>query len=261
MPLSGDERGLLLQIARCPLITEAVTSAGHCCHQVVGAQTFPEPERQVPEGWAGNLGGARVLFVSSNPSISLPTSGQPKAVEPYPKAADSNDYIARFLGRRFDPAVRPLPYVKDSRALMRNGEYAQPTAFWREIQARAEELLPGAADPARNYVMTEVVHCKSRGNAGAAEAAETCAGRYLHDIAGLTAAPIVVVMGKIAQRVIRNWFPELTEPPSIHPQAVLGGRPRTFLFTGQPGSNQPRRIADLYGPSLEELQQIASAGE
>lgn len=259
--LSGDERGLLLRIARCPLIPEAVTTIGHCCHRVVAAQTCSEPERQVPEGWAGNLGDARVVFVSSNPSISLPASGQPEAVEPYPTVADSDDDIAGFLGRRFDPAVRPLPYVKDSRALMRSGEYAQPTAFWREIQARAEELLPGTADPARNYVMTEVVHCKSLRNAGAAEAAGTCAGRYLHDIAGLTAAPIVVVMGKIAQRVIRNWFPELTEPPSIYPQAVLGGRLRTFLFTGQPGSSQQRRIADLYGPSLEELQQIASAGE
>jgi hypothetical protein len=31
---------------------------------------------------------------------------------------------------------------------MRTGEYAKPTAFWRDIQARAEELL-AAADPAR----------------------------------------------------------------------------------------------------------------
>jgi hypothetical protein len=257
--LSGDERGLLLRIARCPLIAEALNSVGHSCCRVVAAQKCPGPERQVPEGWAGNLHEARVMFVSSNPSISLPEPGQPDAVEPYPTAADSDGYITEFLGRRFDEAVRPLPYVKDGRALMRTGEYAQPTAFWREIQARAEELLP-AADPARNYVMTEVVHCKSRRNAGVAAAAGTCAGRYLDEIAGLTAAPIVVVMGKVAQGVVRDWFPELPEPPFICPQAVLGGRPRTFLFTGQPGSSQPRKIAGLYAPSLEELRQIASCG-
>jgi hypothetical protein len=53
-------------------------------------------------------------------------------------------------------------------------------------------------------------------------------------------------MGTIAGRVIRDWFPELPEPPFIYPQAVLGGSQRTFLFTGQPGSSQPRKIADLY---------------
>jgi hypothetical protein len=137
---------------------------------------------------------------------------------------------------------------------MRNGRYAQPTPFWREIRRRAEELLPGGADPANNYVMTEMVHCKSRGNVGAGRAARTCAGRYLQDILGLTAAPIVVLMGLVAQQVIRNWFPELPQPPSIHPWAELGGRPRTILFTGQPGSNEPRVIAELYAANLDELR-------
>jgi len=248
--LSDDERGLLLRIARCPLIAEAMTGVGHECRRVVAAQKCNGPARQVPEGWAGNLREARVMFVSSNPSISMPEPGRPGAVEPYPAAADSDDYIAEFLGRRFDQAVRPLPYVKDGRALMRTGEYAQPTAFWREIQARAEELLANA-NPARNYVMTEVVHCKSLRNAGADEAAGTCAGRYLHDIASLTAAPIVVVMGKIAWGVIRGWFPELREPPLIYPQAALGGRLRTFLFTGQPGSSQPRKSLACTHPAWE----------
>jgi hypothetical protein len=65
---------------------------------------------------------ARVMFVSSNPSISLPESGQPDAMEPYPTAADSDDYLTEFLGRRFDQAMRPVPFVKDGRALMRTGE-------------------------------------------------------------------------------------------------------------------------------------------
>lgn len=66
-PLSGDERGLLLRIARCPPIAEAIADASHGCRRVVAAQRCPEPERQVPEGWAGNLREARVMFVIIQP--------------------------------------------------------------------------------------------------------------------------------------------------------------------------------------------------
>jgi hypothetical protein len=108
--------------------------------------------------------------------------------------------------------------------------------------------------------MTEVVHCKSRWNAGVAAADRTCARRYLDDIAGLTMAPIVVRDGQLARSVIRDWFPVLPAP-CIYPQAVLGGRPRTFLFTGQPGRGQLRKIAGLYASGLEDLRQVASRSQ
>jgi hypothetical protein len=160
--------------------------------------------------------------------------------------------------------LRPLlhpPYVCDSRSLLRNGSYAKPTKFWSDIQRRAEELLEDA-HPARNYVMTEVVHCKSQKNAGTAAAAGKCAAEYLKDIMQLTAAPIVVVVGEIAKGIIRAWFPDLPRPPEIHPRAELGGRERTFLFIGQPGSNKPSVLSrpDLYATRLAELRAIARTG-
>jgi Family of unknown function (DUF6508) len=259
-PLSSAERGLLLRIARCPLIAAAAKDAGHPCHRVVAAQAGAGQARQVPEGWAGNLRDARVVFVSSNPSISVAGPGQPaEAVETYPVAGDGEDYIAGFLGRRFDPSVSPRPYVKDSRSLLRNGEYGAPTRFWAEIQRRAEELIDDA-DPARNYAMTEVVHCKSTRNIGAHAAARTCAGLYLHDVFALTAAPIVVVMGQVARRAITAMIPGLPAPPDTRPLADLGGRRRIFLFTGQPGSNEPRIIARLYAPEIGQLRTIAMGG-
>jgi hypothetical protein len=75
--ISDKERVLLLKIARCRLITAAARDPGHSCHQVVAAQPGAEGSRQVPEGWAGNLPGARVVFVSSNPAIGAPPDGQP----------------------------------------------------------------------------------------------------------------------------------------------------------------------------------------
>jgi hypothetical protein len=201
-----------------------------------------------------------VVFVSSIPSISVAGPGQPAdAVEPYPVTADGEDYIAGYLGRRFDPSVSPRPYVKDSRSLLRNGEYGAPTRFWAEIQRRAEELIDDA-DPARNYAMTEVVHCKSTRNIGARAAARTRAGLYLHDVFALTIAPIVVVMGQVARRVITGMIPGLPAPPDTRPLADLGGRRRIFLFTGQPGSNEPRIIARLYAPEIGQLRTIAMGG-
>jgi hypothetical protein len=260
--LSPEERALLLRIARCPLIPLALGNPSHRCHRVVATQTVPSDDRQVPEGWAGNLRGARIVFLSSNPSISLAGDDQPAdEVEPYPAASSSDDDIAHFLGRRFDQTVTPQPFVTNSRSLLRNGRYAERvTTTWNEIRNRANELLSNEADPARNYVMTEVVHCKSRQNRGADRASDTCADLYLDEIMRLTAAPIVAVVGQVAQRYIRRRFPQLPEPPAIHPQAELGRRLRTFLFIGQPGSHDDRVIGRLYEPRMAELIALAAGG-
>ncbi len=69
----------------------------------------------------------------------------------------------------------------------------------------------------------------------------------------LTSAPIVIVVGKIARDTIRGWFPRLPQPPEILPLVELGGRDRIVLFTGQPGSNEPRIIGNLYAPVLDHL--------
>lgn len=189
--LNDQERALLIRVARCPLIRAALGDSGHPCRGVVTVQDDAERDRQVPEAWAGNLGDSRVVFVSSNPSISTAGQGQlPSTAEAYPVAAWPEDKIVEFLGRRFDQSVRPRPFVRNFRRLQRDGHYAhKPTRFWPSMQRRAEELPGDSADPSRNYVMTEVVHCKSKGETGVAAAAATCAGRYLDDILSLTARP------------------------------------------------------------------------
>jgi hypothetical protein len=132
------------------------------------------------------------VFISSNPSISVAAPGQPpSSAEAYPVAAWPDDEIAEFLGRRFDQTVRPRPFVRDFRHLQGDGQYApKPTRFWLSIRRRAVELFGEAADPSRNYVMTEVVHCKSARETGVARAAATCARRYLDDILSLTACAV-----------------------------------------------------------------------
>jgi hypothetical protein len=259
--LTDQERALLIRVARCPLIREALGDSGHPCRGVVTVQNDAERDRQVPEAWAGNLRESRVVFVSSNPSISTASQDQPPSTaEAYPVTAWPDDKIVELLGRRFDQGVRPRPFVRNFRHLQHDGHYAhKPTRFWLSMQRRAEELLGDGADPSRNYVMTEVVHCKSKGETGVAAAAATCARRYLEDILSLTAAPIVVVVGKQAHSRLREHLPQLPEPPYIR-TAELGGRPRELVFIWHPAAFRgPKTIGGLHGPgSVTRLKELAA---
>lgn len=259
--LSDEEHSLLIRVARCPLIGEAMRSASHPCHEVVASQDVGEADRQVPEGWAGNLRDSRIVFISSNPSISVAPLGQPSsAAEAYPVAAWPDNKIVEYLGHRFDQTVRPHPFVRGFHHLQRDGHYApKPTRFWLSIQQRAVELLGDEAEPSRNYVMTEVVHCKSTGETGVASAAATCAGRYLDDILSLTAAPVVVVVGKQAHIRLQQRLADLPDPPYIR-TADLGGRERELVFIWHPAAFQgPKAISGLYGPErLAILKALAS---
>lgn len=52
--LSEEER-LLLKVACCSLLGDALGSVTHPCNQVAACQDVAERDRQVPEGRAGNL--------------------------------------------------------------------------------------------------------------------------------------------------------------------------------------------------------------
>jgi hypothetical protein len=242
-------------------MTMANDDSGHPCHDVVNAQQHEGTRRQVPEGWAGNLREARVVFLSSNPAISVPASPQsPGTAEAYPVASRSDEDIARYLGRRFDQAVIPSPFVRDSRHLQLDGQYAaRPTHFWVSMHRRAIELLGPGADPSRNYVMTEVVHCKSSGETGVSAAAQTCAERYLDRIFSLTAAQVVVIVGKQAHAMLKLWFPELCDPPYLYTKE-LGGRPRELVFIWHPASRMKgKTIAGLHGTEgLDRLKALVA---
>jgi hypothetical protein len=258
--LSAKERNLIVKIARCAIIKEALGDSYHPCHAVVASQQVPEGDRQVPEAWAGNLRGARVVFLSSNPSISEPIPGMPlDSAEAYPRSALSDTEIIQFQGHRFDQTL-PRPFVKDGHYLQQNGHYAKRgTRFWSSIQHRAVELLGPAADPSVNYVMTEVVHCKSRREAGVSRAAKNCAGRYLDQILSLTSAPLIVVVGRKAHDCVNDALNlDLPEPPYVT-ERILGGRHRQLVFIWHPSSFKPNKtFAALHGDSgLRRLQRWA----
>ena len=248
--LTTEERAMIIKVARCDLIGKVHREGAHPCHAVVGCQSGTnEDDRQVPEAWAGNLQGSRLVFLSSNPSISEPRPGAPlESAEDFPRASATDARIIEFQGRRFDQTL-PEPFVRNGRFLQQDGHYSRKAVrFWISVQCRAEELLGPTADPTVNYVMTEVVHCKSKAEVGVSQAAETCAKRYLNEILGLTKAPIVAVVGKKSHDCLNNALGlRLPEPPYITSRE-LGGLARHLLFIWHPaGFKGPKSIAGLHG--------------
>ena len=252
-----SEHALAIEIARCPLVTQAVTDAAHPCRDIVSVQRGPESQRQVPEGWAGALATARVLFVSSNPSISEPVPGEgPESVEAYPVAAESDDTIGEFITRRFDAAVRPHPFVLNNKHLRRDGTYAQHTTrFWSAINARAKELLGQSAHPNVNYAMTEVVHCKSKSQIGVPKAAATCAGRYLDPILRLSAAAVVVVVGREAHQQLAPML-DLPDPVYVVSRQ-LGGTERLVVYLPHPNAYTAKTFHGVH--SAQDVARLRGA--
>ena len=257
---SSNARNLALQIARCPLISIALGDTTHPCHDVVAVQTGPEDERQVPEAWAGSLETARVLFISSNPSISEPTNPtRPGTAEAYPRASDSDGGIVEFITRRFDPDVLPAPHVRNNGHRQIDGSYAPATKFWSAIQARAVELLGPGAEPFRDYAMTEVVHCKSKGEVGVKKAATTCADLYLERVVALSPADVVVIVGAHAHERLATSLGLPERPYAV--ERLIGGRQRLVVYLPHPSAFGKKTFGGVHPTALGTIREWAKGSE
>jgi hypothetical protein len=129
---------------------------------------------------------APLLFVSSNPSISLE--------EHYPDSAWSDDAIVEFFERRFDHWMKNGVY-----GLRKDGTRGRAVHFNSAMRKTAERLLERAPRPGTDYCFTEVVHCKSKEEIGVRDAQIECSSRYLSRILALSGARVIVVVGDRAQ--------------------------------------------------------------
>lgn len=248
----GTARDLAVAIARCAEIPCAEQDAAHQCHTIVSLQS---PPRQVPEAWAGAIETAKVLFLSSNPSISEPEDpAAAGSAEKFPREEWSDDAIASFMMGRFDQTL-VVPWVKNKHFLREDGTYSKrKVAFWNSMQLRARELLGSHADAARDYAMTEVVHCKSKFEAGVPDAVGRCAERWLDPVLSVCPAPVVVVVGSHAAVQAR----ELLGLPATFGadldrsfyQVDAGGRPRAVVYLPHPaGFKGPKTLLGRFGES------------
>jgi len=210
-----NDKELALSIGSCPEVQMALKNASHPCHKVVSEQNGIidlEIHRQRPEPWIGSLATAKLLFLSSNPSISDDLG---VTREDFPTYQWTNEQAADFFVDRFNPEIEPVhvtfnhEFEPDFLTRSLDGEYrnglknpkrSQPT--WKQTHARGMELLGDNAHPHFNYAITEIVHCKSKDAKGVEAASPMCIEMWLDKIFQTSPAPVVVALGS----KVRDYF-------------------------------------------------------
>lgn len=274
------ERTLAIDISSCSDVARAWDDRKHPCHKVVNYQRHTSlAEFQRPEPWMGGLTTAKLLFIASNPSISDDESDMR---EDYPTRSWSDEAAAEFFIERFNPDHDPVyatfghPGEPDFLTRSVDGEYrngvdtpkkSQPTWVW--MHNRASEILGEDIHPHRDWALTEVVHCKSRGEIGVKQAASHCSDRWLESIVSLSPAPIRWACGSGGRDYFASKLPG--SPAGIGQGkgyaamslsdrikrdtfvAEVGGRPRVVIFTFRNGSSFVQRIPDVFGEGFQRV--------
>jgi hypothetical protein len=275
-----------LEVARCPIVERCLDDPEprHPCASIVLDQWegIPVADRlrhwrevhQLPEPWQGHLEQARILFVSSNPSISG-TITQPIQLPPPPddervfrgKTASEHPSVRRVGGPkwiwaddelvdRYDASF-DLYIASGTKDIRPDGSVPRATMFWSAVKRRAQELIPERpVRPGLDYALTEAVRCKSRNERGAPEALNTCSGRYLHTTLEHAGASVFVVLGRWAKIAVERHL-------NVHTSSVVGGpvrvgeRERYVAFLPHPNARAARSFAAVC--SSDEIETLRRA--
>jgi len=243
MTSTADE--LLREISRCPNVLSIIAgNTRHPCAEIVLSQSVVDIEDfQVPEPWNGDIRLARLLYLSSNPSIS--------DVEEYPVWKSHNTLIEDFFVHRFGGGLKPW-VIEGKRALAKDGTYLRATPYWSEIANRSAELFGRAVTPGVDYALTEIVHCKSRSMIGVDSAITECGERYLSRVLQASEATVVASIGSKAGDLLRKALHETGTESIIGPREIAGKK-RLVLFLAAPGSSKPRIISRVLTPEEAQL--------
>ncbi len=240
---------LLQEITRCPLIQEWFASphSPNSCAKIIAFQHTVHPEsldqHQVPEPWSGNLQRAPVLFLSSNPSID--------EQEEYPLWSWPDQWIEDFFVNRFSGGRKQ--WIEDGiRSLRPDGSRVR-VRFWIEVRQRAKELLEKDVHPGSDYALTEVVHCKSRKEAGVLEALPECARRYLQRVVALSQARVIVVLGKTIRATVKCEF-GVPESEQVFGPVLIENCLRYLAFLPHPNARCYRSFEKCV--EREKLQEL-----
>ena len=220
--MKSEIEQLALDIARCSELSAAVTDAKHPCHEISHTQVAVNGKyRQVPEAWVGNLETAKILVVSSNPTISTPEktgtgevyplAGFTDLAESHPDWADDNVRVIDFQTQRLNQN-REKPFVTTGAqslsedGLYRGGDRANSTEvsqkYWTAAFGQAIDLLGESFSLDSDLCLTEIVHCKSKGEKGVSKAAPLCSQKYFHRILNGSTARLLIVGGAKARDIV-----------------------------------------------------------
>lgn len=243
--------GLLLDIARCPVVAERLVNPSHPCAQVVHQQSVTNVQNlQVPEPWTGHIEKAPIPFLSSNPGLDA--SGP----EDCPVSTWSDGGIIDFFHNRFDGGQKPW-IINGHRALLKSGQHRRWTPFWASIRHRAGELLgesPWAVVPGEDFASTEVVHGKSPVESLIGDAKDFCVERYLKRVLNAAEARAIVCLGDIARDAILARC-GLSIGQALSGPIAIEGRRRFVVVLPHPNRKGPPKSIRAW-PGPVEVERI-----
>ena len=232
-------RSLLLAITRCPNLGEARSDRSHACARIVRSQGTAV--HQVPEPWSGRLDTAPILFVGSNPSVD--------ENDRFPTSSWSHRDTVSYFSRRFD----------EHAGWVSAQEYNK-VRYWTMVRTHAKALLGRDAVPGVDFAMTEVVHCKSKSEAGVKQALQVCARQWLDSVMRESAAKVVVLLGRhAAEACAEPWG--IGADRGVRLGVSLAGRSRSVVVLPHPNAREPRKLAEHVDPEgLRGLRACLAGG-
>jgi hypothetical protein len=213
---------LALAISSCAQVNCALNDPKHPCSKVVNWQadkwkyanpTVEGSPLHRPEAWTGDLEKAPMVFVASNPSFD--------GSENFPnwQSSWSETDIAQFGAHRFEVdrhasfGATDGPTLKNTdRVVQIDGNLSmKQVKHWQWVRGFAATVLGKAVDQTsavNDYVMTELVHCKSPNEQGVVEALNTCKEKWFDEIMALSPAKLIFVAGVKTARHFASLYPD-----------------------------------------------------
>jgi hypothetical protein len=295
-----EAEALALEITSCNEIDSAIGDSTHPCHQVVSwqkekwllsIQSINESPMHRPEAWTGNLTKAPIIFISSNPSFNKQENFPNWQASQWSKSQILDFALNRFSGdftRKYG-ATQSGTLANCDKTIEKEGNLSQNRVrYWSWVRKLVSFVLdkPEAEVSAiDDYVMTEIVHCKSEYEKGVISARKKCKDKYLERIITLSPARLIFVVGKNAAldmdaifpgKFPKDWaeinggfwpktirdFPELlrhglwnvSAQKKHSVQLEIGGISRTVIYFAKPGGGgglySPWRNPGLISPEL-----------
>lgn len=203
---------LALAIASCEEVCVSLDNGNHPCHSVVKwqAEKWEPKVRAVagsrmhrPEPWTGDLASAPMIFLASNPSFG------PDENFPSWEGKWTSEMIADFGSHRFRNSFAEgygasdgPTFAQADRYLDLHGEFSRSSvSHWQWVRRFASFVLDKDLDEVSahsDYVMTELVHCKSPHEEGVNRAMGRCKDKWFDQIMAISPAKLIFVAGVVA---------------------------------------------------------------
>jgi hypothetical protein len=224
--LMQDVESIAVGISNCPKVASAFADPGHPCRKVatwqnqkfIGLENVTSPvgtKIHRPEAWTGDLRKAPIVVLASNPSFD------PDEAFPDWSGNWSEDAIIQFATDRFGASERRPYGATDGPPLNQadctfkmDGTRSDVVLYWRKIRRQIASILgksPDSVSARDDFVMTELVHCKSQSEFGVPEALRTCTELWMNRIFEHSPAKLLIIMGKKPAVEFLQLFPQIPD--------------------------------------------------